>query len=169
MSTCPVICLGALTEHPQPAAHQAWFWEPNNEQDTFLPSHPGLPVQPQSRVPCGQRSPTLRGCSLFWRAAQRRHRARGVLWAQPPPSSSGDTHALPLTLSLGLQQPQAWLIRASPPLAPGLNPGGGCPHGQPQSSKPGTPVRLLLKSPLFPWARSRVWLIRPQPATVQGP
>lgn len=79
------------------------------------------------------------------------------------------SHALPLTLSLGLQQPQAWLIRASPPLAPGLNPGGGCPHGQPKSTKPGTPVRLLLKSPLFPWARSRVWLIRPQPATVQGP
>lgn len=53
----------------------------------------------------------------------------------------------PFTLSLGLRQPQAWPIRASTPLAPGLNPGGGCPHGQPKSSKPGTLVRLLLKSP----------------------
>lgn len=98
-------------------------------------------------MPCGQRSPTLRGYSFFWRTAQRRHRARGVLWTQPPLSSSDDTHPLPLTLSLGLQQPQAWLIRASPPPAPGLNPGGGCPHSQPKSSKPGTLVRLLLKSP----------------------
>ena len=133
---------------------------------------PGLPVQPQFRVPCGQRSPTLRGYSLFWRAAERGmgHMVFCGPGLLPLPQGRRAPILCPFTLSLGLRQPQAWPVRTSTPLAPGLNPGGGCPHGQPKSSKPGTLVRLLLQSPPLSMGKEQVWLIRlDQPATAQGP